>query len=172
MPPDNVSVRNITVELTSVTIFGKSDHTICVVGGLPGCDDYTGLGFERFIELSTGDVFRAAHIDGAWRLTRHTTPPRLGVCAQNGGASMIHTAAKPTDHYLPTYTDCLTAIGFIEWVEVWKSWPATEDEIRSKVSYEIDEGICGTKKTFTTDDARKLWEIVSNAKRRTLRHAG
>jgi|GEM_PF-6520703 len=166
MPPDNASVRDVTVELTSVTMFGESDHTICVVGGLPGCDDYPTASNERFIELSTGDVFRAAFIDGAWRLMRRFASERRDV------ASTVHTAARPTDHYLPTYTDCLTVIGFIEWVEVWKSWPATEDEIRSKVSCEIDEGICGTKKTFTPDDTRKLWEIVSNAKRRTLRHAG
>ncbi len=145
--------------MAKIIIYGTSDDLVEVEGDVPGCDEYGAWHSPRYVQLSTGDVFRVEYTDdGVWRIG-------YSLLGASGAVKIDNVPADGAD--TDNYTDRMTVEGPIEWVEVWRDWPATTEEVRRKLGVHLNgDDDFDTQRILTDDDVHEIWRIVSQAKRR------
>lgn len=145
--------------MQTIKIYGASDDLVEVVGDVPGCDEYGFYDKPAFVELSTGDVFKVEYTErGVWTVEHHQ--------AGRPGEAVLTVFTPVANVPDPDpHTEVMQAVGMIEWVEVWASWPVEDEEMERKV-YEAIDHQSTRHQTLNKDDMRKIWDIVANANRR------
>lgn len=108
-----------------LTICGWSDDTISVSGNPAFNDDL--YADQGYVELSTGDVFEVDYAEAVWTITH-------GV--NSGLVKTKHTPNDGSDG--ENYSDRMDVSGLIEWVELWKSWPPSDEDKARKAEEMID----------------------------------
>lgn len=121
--------------MATIKLYGASDDLVEVEAAskppVPGCDEY-GVGNDdaSFVRLSTGDVFRIEYTDrGVWKIGQHVVTGKVAV--------KLDLAPEGDDP--DPYTDKATVTGDIEWVDVWGSWPPTDDDVMGKVNDRLND---------------------------------
>lgn len=144
----------------TVKIYGHSDDLVEIEGTVPGCDEYGSYDKPLYVELSTGDVFKAEYTPaGIWRVTH-----------ENTGSATVSTVLAPVpegDEEPDPYTDTVTATGDIQWVDTWRAWPATDEEVADKVADVFGvtpRDVTGVK--LDRVDWLMMWGVIQVAKRR------
>jgi hypothetical protein len=141
----------------TVKLYGASDDNVEVEGNVPGCDEYGSYDNPKWIEFSTGDVFKVEYTDaGVWKV-EHIT--------QSGKVVTVKRPHGEGEDPEP-YTETMTVVGPIQWVEAWDSWPIELDEITSKIKNDFDCTSHNLPDFFNDDDLRSLWNLIATAKRR------
>lgn len=145
----------------TVKIYGASDDLVEVEGDVPGCNEYAAFDAPRYVEFSTGDVFKVWYDDeGCWRVVHERA---AGV----GGATCSIVLATGAEDI---YTDTATVTGEFEWVEVWESYPPEVAEMRVKLGRAIADGDddIDHDRILTDDEVGRIWAIVAAAQRRAV----
>ncbi len=154
--------------MATIKIYGASDDLVEVEGQVPGCNEYGAYDSPRYVELSSGDVFKVEYTDaGVWAVNIHkegvlSRPPKgtkgVSITKESHG-----TGSDPEP-----YTDTVTVSGPFQWVEVWENYPPTVGEMKEKMGKLLtgSDDSLDLDGLLNDDEANAVWAIVAKAKRR------
>ena len=146
--------------MQTIKIYGASDDLVEVEGNVPGCDEFNDT--PLYIELSLGDVFKVEYTKGGVWTVEHVK--RGGLKAAKG--KIIKEPHGDGDDPEP-YTETVTITAPVEWVEAWKDYPPTVEEMRWKLERFLSGNDGFDEDRFLSDDdVRAIWAIVATARRR------